>query len=274
MEGGLAAEKQYLLDGADEMARLDMQAAFYDPQHDVAMLRPEVADRVLDAGCGSAAYSRAIARAVPRGAVVGVDREAKYVDYAVRKAAAEGVTNATFRQGDICALPFADAEFDLVWSKHVLQWLREPQKAVAEFARVVKPGGRVVCANFDGFVLANWPVEADIQAQAELWFNAAKRDLGFDGYVGRKLATMFHAAGLVDIRVTTEVDRMFGGFGRMSEIQRRNWQIQMEAAFEFSVRVFGSRGRAAEYVERVSTYLDRADGYRHTTMFYVEGCRR
>lgn len=264
-------DKQYLLDGADEMSRLDMQAAFYDPTHDVAMMRPAATDRVLDAGCGSAAYSRAIARAVPRGAVTGVDREAKYIDYATRKAADEGIANATFRQGDVCAFPFDGAGFDLVWSKHVLQWVREPQKAIVEFARVAKPGGRVVCANFDGFVLANWPVEPGIQEQAEFWFGAAKRDLGFDGYVGRKLAAMFHVAGLTDIRVSTEIDRMYGGFGRMSEVQRRNWQIQMDAAFDFTIRILGSRDRATQYVQRLNAYLDRADGFRYTTMFYVEG---
>ncbi len=78
---------------------------------------------------------------------------------------------------------------------------------------------------------------------------------------------------MTDIRVSTEIDRMFGGFGRMSETQRRNWQIQMEAAFDFSVRILGSRERAAQYIERMQAYLDRADGFRHTTMFYVEGRR-
>lgn len=97
-------DKRYLLDGADEVSRLDMQAAFYDPERDVAMMRPAPTDRVLDAGCGSAAYSRAIARTVRRGAVTGVDREAKYIDYATRKAADEGIANATFVPGDVCGL--------------------------------------------------------------------------------------------------------------------------------------------------------------------------
>jgi ubiquinone/menaquinone biosynthesis C-methylase UbiE len=263
--------KPYLLDGVDEMSRLDMQAAFYDPVHDIERMRPSPRDRVLDAGCGSGAYSRAIARVVSEGSVVGVDREARYVEYATKTAHTEGIANATFRQGDACALPLDDDSFDLVWSKHLLQWVRTPHVAVREFMRVAKPGARVVCANFDGFLRETWPVVPEMQVQIDNWFDAAARELGFDCYVGRKLASMFHEAGLEDIHVVTEVDRMYGGFGKMSDVQRTNWRIQMEAAFDFSVKVLGSPDAATKYLKDLDAYLDRDDATRCTTMYYVSG---
>ena len=71
---------------------------------------------MLDAGCGAGTISRSIARAVPRGDVVGLDREPRYLDFARRQAAAEGLSNLRFETGDLLNLPFEDHCFDLAWS--------------------------------------------------------------------------------------------------------------------------------------------------------------
>jgi ubiquinone/menaquinone biosynthesis C-methylase UbiE len=67
-----------------------------------------------------------------------------------RRATEDGASNLAFEVGDALSLPCADASFDVVWSKHVLQWIGERERAIAEMVRIVRPGGRVVAANFDG----------------------------------------------------------------------------------------------------------------------------
>jgi SAM-dependent methyltransferase len=94
----------------------------------------------LDIGCGSGAFTEEIiARAGPE-AVAAIDPSAEQIAFARRRAGAAG---ATFDIGSAEALAFRDASFDAAVMALVLAFVREPAKAVAEMARVVRPGGTV-----------------------------------------------------------------------------------------------------------------------------------
>ena len=95
----------------------------------------------LDAGCGTGSLTFALAGFVAE--VVGVDTNAEYLE-AGRAVAPE---NVRFVEGDVMALPFGYAEFDLVCSHRVLHHVRRPELAVSELARVARPGGRVFIAD-------------------------------------------------------------------------------------------------------------------------------
>src|SRR5581483_7609620 len=97
-------------------------------------------DRVLDAGCGSGAIARLIARSYPQAEVIGVDLREHYLDFARTRATEENIQNLTFRAADVFDLPFPDATFDVVWTKYLLQWLKEPKRALGELKRVTRPG--------------------------------------------------------------------------------------------------------------------------------------
>jgi SAM-dependent methyltransferase len=96
---------------------------------------------ILDAGCGEGYLSRLMAR---RGAlIVGVDRSAGLI----RAAAGDGPGRAggpRFVLGDIRSLPFGSGRFDGVVCNHSLNEMRDPKPALAECARVLRPGGRLV----------------------------------------------------------------------------------------------------------------------------------
>jgi ubiquinone/menaquinone biosynthesis C-methylase UbiE len=64
--------------------------------------------------------------------VIGVDIRDDYVSYARGRANEDGLQNVEFRQGSVLNLPFVTASFDVVWSKYVMQWIDEPEKAVAD----------------------------------------------------------------------------------------------------------------------------------------------
>src|SRR5439155_12479639 len=104
----------------------------------LALLSPELparpdSVRILDAGCGTGNNLRHLAR---HGRAVGVDLS----DEALRFCRARGVPAA---KAELLALPFPDASFDCVTSFDVLyhRWVADDRAAVAEMARVLRPGG-------------------------------------------------------------------------------------------------------------------------------------
>jgi SAM-dependent methyltransferase len=94
---------------------------------------------VLDAGCGTARFTRQIAR---RGAAfaIGVDVAAS-VDEAFD--ASRNLPNVHVVQGNVASLPFADGGFDLVWCRGVLHHTPDAAAGHRELARVVRPGAKL-----------------------------------------------------------------------------------------------------------------------------------
>jgi ubiquinone/menaquinone biosynthesis C-methylase UbiE len=102
------------------------------------LLGPFSGDEVaLDAGTGTGAVAFALAPLVSE--VVGVDTHADYLD--AGRPNAPG--NVRLVEGDVMALPFGYAEFDLVCCHRVLHHVRRPELAVSELARVARSGGKV-----------------------------------------------------------------------------------------------------------------------------------
>jgi enediyne biosynthesis protein CalE5 len=103
--------------------------------------------RVVDLGSGTGYPALLSAQAVgPTGSVIGIDLAADMLAVAERKAKRLGLTNVTFRTGDVTTLPFQAASFDAVTSRFCLMFLPEIPRAVAGIAQVLKPGGWVAAA--------------------------------------------------------------------------------------------------------------------------------
>ena len=98
---------------------------------------------LLDVGCGPGSITVGLAEALAPGEVVGIDIAAVQVETASELAAARGVSNVRFEVASAYELPLFDASFDAVFGSHVLHHLREPQRALSEVRRVLKPGGVV-----------------------------------------------------------------------------------------------------------------------------------
>lgn len=100
-------------------------------------------DRVLDVACGTGIVARlAAARAPSADRVVGLDLNDGMLAVA-RKLAIEAGLTIDWRQGDARALPFADADFDLVLCQQGLQFIPDKRAALHEMRRVLAPGGRL-----------------------------------------------------------------------------------------------------------------------------------
>jgi ubiquinone/menaquinone biosynthesis C-methylase UbiE len=101
--------------------------------------------RLLDVGCGS---GQTAIPAAHRGLqVTGIDIAENLIEYARRRARAEGLV-VRFDQGDAEELPHADASFDVAVTLIGAMFAPRPQRVAAEFARVVRPGGKLYMANW------------------------------------------------------------------------------------------------------------------------------
>ncbi|WP_028923079.1 class I SAM-dependent methyltransferase [Pseudonocardia acaciae] len=95
---------------------------------------------VLDAACGTGRFTSALAARGHR--VVGVDSSPEML-----ARARDRVPGAEFRLGDLTRLPVADGEVDLVVCALALTHVRELEPVIAEFARVLRPGGHLVISD-------------------------------------------------------------------------------------------------------------------------------
>ncbi len=100
--------------------------------------------RVLDCGVGTGALSSALARVLPtRSQLDAVDISPHMLERA-RQSLCDKNLDLTLRRGDIRALPYGNGVFDFVMTAHVLEHLVDPNAALMEMVRVLKPGGLLV----------------------------------------------------------------------------------------------------------------------------------
>ena len=133
-----SAEVQGELWGRDPETWANFQEAQMRPIYDATLdaLEPLAGRALLDAGCGA---GLAVRLAADRGAAVsGLDASAPLLEVARGRTPEAGL-----RTGDIQALPFEDASFNVVTSFNAIQYAADPAAAVAQLARVCRPGGPV-----------------------------------------------------------------------------------------------------------------------------------
>ena len=104
---------------------------------------------LLDAGCGTGLTMLRIAEQHPGCRVCGIDLSPKMIEVA-RNDAGKRRLDVDLRSGSITDLPYPDAAFDVVLTNIMFHHLdrAEKRQAVAEIARVLRPGGRFVSAEF------------------------------------------------------------------------------------------------------------------------------
>ena len=165
--------------------------------------RLHIADdqRHLDIAAGTGEPGLTVARLAPGGHVVLTDLAAEMLDIAARRAAAQGITNVETTVCSADDLPFGDAAFDSISVRFGYMFFPDVAKATAEFARVLKPGGRVCSSVWAGPGENPWTAIAmqAIAAEAVL----APPDPGgpgmfrcaAPGYVG----ALYEAAGLREV---------------------------------------------------------------------------
>ncbi|MDW3223086.1 MAG: methyltransferase domain-containing protein [Paracoccaceae bacterium] len=135
------------------------------------------AARVLDCGIGNGALAVALQRSFPKTpAFCGIDLSPEMLVRADAELRQAGVT-PELKRADVLSIPYADASFDVVMAAHVLEHLAEPQRALKEMVRVLKPGGMLfVClvrrSGFGALIQMRWRTWAVTEQQGLAWLKA------------------------------------------------------------------------------------------------------
>jgi arsenite methyltransferase len=146
--------------------------------------------RVLEVGCGNGATTKLIMQHVSPAQLVGIDTSSAFIDMAVEAFAGE--PRVSFAVGDAGATGQADAFFDLVIAHTVYSHLVDPERALAETCRVLKPGGQLVIFDGDFATITVALFDGDpLQAAV----GAVLRHSMHAPYIMRRLPALVSAAG-------------------------------------------------------------------------------
>ena len=119
-----------------------VQRVVYKPVQDAIMKALGRPHRVLDVGCGTGLLTARLATERPGTAVTGLDFSFGMLE----QASAARTAPATWVQGDAMRLPFTDGTFGAITCTESFHWYPDQPAALAEFHRVLEPGGRVFVA--------------------------------------------------------------------------------------------------------------------------------
>jgi ubiquinone/menaquinone biosynthesis C-methylase UbiE len=149
-------------------------------------------DQVLDIGCGTGRTTRLAARLATHGHAIGLDLSGPMLARARDLAAAEGIDNATFQQGDAQVYPLPDSGFDVAISRGGVMFFDDPVAAFGNINRALRPAGRLA------FV--------------------APKDNSMSGDFARALAPLWHLMRRNGQRATSPGPTSLGSPDRIAEV--------------------------------------------------------
>ena len=154
-----------------------------------ALLRLMPPLTIADLGAGEGSFALSLSQRAVR--VIAVDSSARMIEVGREHAARHGVKNVEYRQGDMEEVPIGGGEVDLVFFSQSLHHALHPDRALAEAARILIPGGRVVVLD-----LLKHRFEEAREMYADEWL----------GFSEAELETMLENAGFTNVE-TAVVDK-------------------------------------------------------------------
>ncbi len=140
---------------------------------------------IADLGAGDGSFSLLLAQNATK--VIAIDSSAKMIEFAREQARRHHLKNTDYRLGDMEELPIDDEAVDLVFFSQSLHHALHPQHAIAEAARILRPGGRIAILD-----LAKHRFEEAREMYADEWL----------GFSEAELESMLHRVGLAKIQTS------------------------------------------------------------------------
>lgn len=204
--GKKSGDEYYVLTtGKQGEKRLNLLHSVYGPGTEKLLLdiglRPGT--KVADIGCGPGVVTCFMALHIgDEGLALGVDASADQLAVGREEAAMKGLKNVRFAQANVYELGLGADAFDLVYSRSLLSHLKNPQDALNEMAKLVRPGGVLVCEDIDMSSIFSTPASSEYKRMVEMLL-ALSRDRSTDYCVGVHMPGLFTRAGFNDLHVSS-----------------------------------------------------------------------
>lgn len=235
---GSGSEAQNLIRRAERLWNLDYLERIVLP-----LLKLSPSSHALDVGCGFGALTLVLAKLCPNVQFTGVDLEPQCIEGAKSSAVQLNLVNVHFQEGDANNLALESNSFDTVVCQTLLMHVAEAGKVVDEMARVLKPGGTLMAAEWNERTLwlnfDNLPDDLPSLEWYDRWFHLTKlyskdrQALGRgDDKVGTRVAVMAVDAGLevADIRINVRTQHLIPPYRSASQHsileEYREWLAQ------------------------------------------------
>lgn len=159
---------------------------------------------VLDVGCGSGAITRSIAEKTgPDGYVLGIDPNENLINQARQNRG--DLPGIAFQQADVYSFDTPE-RFDLVTCARTLQWLAQPEAALVNMKRFVKPGGHLAILDFNHEKIAWTPDPPTAMRTFYDAFLQWRQDAGFDNAIADHLQEMMLSIGFESVQVEPQFE--------------------------------------------------------------------
>ncbi|MGI8435735.1 MAG: methyltransferase domain-containing protein [Chthoniobacterales bacterium] len=204
-----AHETDYVLGtNDDEIARLGLQHRVWRSVVIDCWQRVGITNgwRVIDAGAGPGYATADLAEIVgPEGAVVGMERSARFLAAARERCARRGLANVDLREGDLMEQSLGALGFDASWCRWVASFVSSPKKLIANIADALRPGGLAIFHEYSDYetfrVMPIKPaLEKFTREVMESW-----RASGGEPNVARALPALLREAGFRVIEIRPHV---------------------------------------------------------------------
>lgn len=188
---------------------------------------------MLDVGCGQGHWTRTLAPYLsPTASVTAIDNDPKWFseDSELKNFFEQTGHPFTLLKGEAEALPFPDNEFELVTCQTVLIHLTNPQKAIQEMKRVLKPGGTLLCVEPNNIIQSliktsvskNESIEETLDhIKYRLIIEKGKKKLGRgDNSLGDLLPGMFAAEEMqnIEVRLSDKAIAMYPPYDKKEQV--------------------------------------------------------
>jgi ubiquinone/menaquinone biosynthesis C-methylase UbiE len=221
------------------------------------MAAPRTGERVLDVACGTGLVSfRALETVGSSGAVVGTDISGQMIEAARSEAVSRGIQNAIFERVDAESPAIEADAFDAALCALGLMYLPNPEQALAQMGKALKPGGRAAAVVWGARTKCGW---AEIFPITDARVASEVCPLFFQLGTGESLAQCFTQAGFREVQTQRlEVDLVYDSPDQALGAAFRGGPVALAyGRFDDATRsaVHG------EYLESIEPYRD-GDGYR------------
>jgi 2-polyprenyl-3-methyl-5-hydroxy-6-metoxy-1,4-benzoquinol methylase len=229
--GNQIGDKYVLPTGNDDAARLDVIHAVYGAVSEKGLERASInnAARAADIGCGTGAVSRWMAsRMGPAARVDAIDIAPEQIEVAKGIEVEGGASPIYYHLGSAYEPGLPEDVYDVVFCRLVLCHLKDPQKAVAQMARLLRPGGRLVLVDMDLRDTFTMPHCASYPAYINECVIPYQTKINVDYSVGLKLPQLIMDAGLKTDFITADQPILRDGPGK--HLWEKTWTFALQRA--------------------------------------------